>query len=140
MFIGRERELATLNKVYASDKFEFVVIYGRRRVGKTALISQFIDRHGGRNLFPVLSGGFGICVQALRKRTNHSCNRRIPLCRSLIEKPCFHHSAFDRPVQGLFQTNADPLRLVDVLYGRSCPRLQSAALRQTDSADENSSL
>lgn len=43
MFIGRKRELATLNKLYASDKFEFVVIYGRRRVGKTALISQFID-------------------------------------------------------------------------------------------------
>ena len=43
MFIGRERELAMLNKLYASDKFEFVVIYGRRRVGKTALISQFID-------------------------------------------------------------------------------------------------
>ena len=43
MFIGRERELATLNKLYASDKFEFIVIYGRRRVGKTALISQFID-------------------------------------------------------------------------------------------------
>ena len=43
MFIGRERELAALNKLYTSDKFEFVVIYGRRRVGKTALISQFID-------------------------------------------------------------------------------------------------
>ena len=43
MFIGRERELATLNKLYASDKFEFVVIYGRRRVGKTALISHFIN-------------------------------------------------------------------------------------------------
>ena len=43
MFIGREHELAALNKLYESDKFEFVVIYGRRRVGKTALISQFID-------------------------------------------------------------------------------------------------
>ena len=43
MFIGRERELAELNKLYASDRFEFVVIYGRRRVGKTALISHFID-------------------------------------------------------------------------------------------------
>lgn len=42
MFIGRERELNSLNKLYASDKFEFAVIYGRRRVGKTALISQFI--------------------------------------------------------------------------------------------------
>ena len=38
MFIGREKELATLNGLYNSDKFEFAVIYGRRRVGKTALI------------------------------------------------------------------------------------------------------
>lgn len=41
MFIGRENELATLNKLYHSNKFEFTVIYGRRRVGKTALISEF---------------------------------------------------------------------------------------------------
>lgn len=40
MFIGREKELATLNGLYNSDKFEFAVIYGRRRVGKTALISH----------------------------------------------------------------------------------------------------
>ncbi|MCI9101146.1 MAG: ATP-binding protein [Lachnospiraceae bacterium] len=42
MFIGRERELAALDKMYRSNRFEFAVIYGRRRVGKTALISQFI--------------------------------------------------------------------------------------------------
>lgn len=42
MFIGREREIATLNKLYNSGKFEFAVIYGRRRVGKTALIGEFI--------------------------------------------------------------------------------------------------
>ena len=43
MFIGRERELGALEKAYESNKFEFVVLYGRRRVGKTALISHFID-------------------------------------------------------------------------------------------------
>lgn len=42
MFIGRERELNSLEKLYASDKFEFAVIYGKRRVGKTALINHFI--------------------------------------------------------------------------------------------------
>ena len=42
MFIGRERELNSLEKLYVSDKFEFAVIYGRRRVGKTALINHFI--------------------------------------------------------------------------------------------------
>ena len=42
MFIGRERELNSLEKLYASDKFEFAVIYGKRRVGKTALLNHFI--------------------------------------------------------------------------------------------------
>ena len=42
MFIGRERELKALEKLYISNKFEFAVIYGRRRVGKTALINRFI--------------------------------------------------------------------------------------------------
>ncbi len=42
MFIGREKELKVLNNLYSSEKFEFAVIYGRRRVGKTALINEFI--------------------------------------------------------------------------------------------------
>lgn len=42
MFIGRERELKALNKLYGSNKFEFAVIYGRRRIGKTELIKQFL--------------------------------------------------------------------------------------------------
>ena len=42
MFIGRERELKKLNTLYKSDQFEFVVFYGRRRVGKTTLINEFI--------------------------------------------------------------------------------------------------
>lgn len=41
MFIGREKELGILNRLYASEKFEFAVIYGRRRVGKTAIINEF---------------------------------------------------------------------------------------------------
>ena len=43
MFVGREKELATLEALYASGKFEMPVIYGRRRVGKTRLISEFIQ-------------------------------------------------------------------------------------------------
>lgn len=43
MFIGREKELSDLNRLYVSDKFEFAVIYGRRRVGKTAIINEFVN-------------------------------------------------------------------------------------------------
>ncbi|MFA6735525.1 MAG: ATP-binding protein [Saccharofermentanales bacterium] len=42
MFIGREKELKNLNSLYDTDKFQFPVIYGRRRVGKTALINEFV--------------------------------------------------------------------------------------------------
>lgn len=41
-FVARRTELKNLNKMYDSESFEMAVIYGRRRVGKTALINQFI--------------------------------------------------------------------------------------------------
>ena len=40
-FYCREDELRKLNKRYAGGKFECIIIYGRRRVGKTALINEF---------------------------------------------------------------------------------------------------
>ena len=46
MFIGRDRELETLNKLYEKGNFQFPVIYGRRRVGKTALINEFVKNKG----------------------------------------------------------------------------------------------
>jgi AAA+ ATPase superfamily predicted ATPase len=42
MFAGREAELKKLNEMYASRQFECAIIYGRRRVGKTTLIKEFI--------------------------------------------------------------------------------------------------
>ena len=42
MFVGRNKELDTLEGLYKTECFQFPVIYGRRRVGKTALIRQFI--------------------------------------------------------------------------------------------------
>lgn len=42
MFIGRKEELAKLERHYDSGEFEFAVIDGRRRIGKTTLISEFV--------------------------------------------------------------------------------------------------
>ena len=39
--IGRENELNVLNSLYESNKFEYLVMYGRRRVGKTTLLLEF---------------------------------------------------------------------------------------------------
>ncbi len=41
MFVGRDRELSALEKLYSSNRFEMPVFYGRRRVGKTTLIMEF---------------------------------------------------------------------------------------------------
>lgn len=43
MFVARERELASLEQMYRKDSFQMAIIYGRRRVGKTALIDRFIE-------------------------------------------------------------------------------------------------
>ncbi len=40
-FVNREKEMETLNREYKKEN-SFVVIYGRRRVGKTTLIKEFI--------------------------------------------------------------------------------------------------
>lgn len=44
MFIGRQQELDTLSKLHNSGKFEFAVIYGRRRVGKTGFTKGCMDK------------------------------------------------------------------------------------------------
>ena len=41
MFYCRKKELAEMNRLYLNNKFECVIIYGRRRIGKTALINEF---------------------------------------------------------------------------------------------------
>lgn len=41
MFVNRVAELALLEKHYQSNRAEFFVLYGRRRVGKTELLAHF---------------------------------------------------------------------------------------------------
>ena len=53
-FIGRKAELAKLNAEYERDG-SFVVIYGRRRVGKTTLIKEFLKKKLKKDLLEKLS-------------------------------------------------------------------------------------
>jgi hypothetical protein len=43
MFVDRESELAALETAWRSEHAEFIVVYGRRRVGKTALLRAFCE-------------------------------------------------------------------------------------------------
>ena len=44
-FVNRTKELERLEKQYKSNTSSLVIVYGRRRVGKTALITEFLKRH-----------------------------------------------------------------------------------------------
>lgn len=43
MFIGRQEELKILENKINSKQFEFGVVYGRRRVGKTRLLKEIVN-------------------------------------------------------------------------------------------------
>lgn len=42
-FIGRTAEIKELNKLYRRQGAQFLILYGRRRIGKTSLIQQWIS-------------------------------------------------------------------------------------------------
>lgn len=50
-FVGRERELEQFDQLWASEKAELVVLYGRRRVGKTRLLTHWLKTRGVRGFF-----------------------------------------------------------------------------------------
>ena len=71
--VGRSEEIYELEKLYESKKPELVAIYGRRRVGKTYLVSEtFSDRitfhHAG--LSPAVDNSVGI----LKRQLSHFYN------------------------------------------------------------------
>ncbi|MBQ9538057.1 MAG: ATP-binding protein [Treponema sp.] len=45
-FIGREEELAFLQERYEAEGGQLVIVYGRRRIGKTETIARFCDGRG----------------------------------------------------------------------------------------------
>ena len=41
---GRKEEMRHLMELYTSETFEFLVMYGRRRVGKTTILQEFAEK------------------------------------------------------------------------------------------------
>ena len=46
-FINREFELSSLSEKFNSGKFELVILYGRRRIGKTFMLEKLLSKTGG---------------------------------------------------------------------------------------------
>ena len=50
-FINRIQEMKTLEEQYNMSSSSMVILYGRRRVGKTSLISEFLKKHNDNIYF-----------------------------------------------------------------------------------------
>ncbi len=82
MLIGRKQEKKELQRLYASDEAEMVVVYGRRRVGKTYLVNQVFA-----------STGFTLKVTGL-----HKVNIKVQLENFMLAlKECSNDSSWPIP-------------------------------------------
>ena len=54
--IGRRKEMQLLEQYTASDRAEFIAIYGRRRVGKTFLIRQYFNNRFSFDITGIIEG------------------------------------------------------------------------------------
>ena len=55
--VGRAQEIAVLRELYESEEPEFLAVYGRRRIGKTYLISEFFRSKGAYFEITGIKGG-----------------------------------------------------------------------------------
>jgi AAA+ ATPase superfamily predicted ATPase len=54
-FVDRKEELATLDRLAGEDRPHFLIVFGRRRLGKTTLLLEFAARSGLPTLYSVAS-------------------------------------------------------------------------------------
>lgn len=50
-FVGRQEELALLDTLWQAPQASLVILYGRRRVGKTRLLTHWLKGHPGQGLY-----------------------------------------------------------------------------------------
>lgn len=51
IFIGRKKELKLLEELYNSQKFEMLILHGRRRIGKSYLLNHFSKKYQNNTVF-----------------------------------------------------------------------------------------
>jgi hypothetical protein len=56
IFVNRDAELSFLSRAWQEEGSQLVVIYGKRRIGKTALVKEFSNRKQSGHPVPVSKG------------------------------------------------------------------------------------
>lgn len=138
-FVDREKEIGRFSQLFKAERPAFVIIRGRRRIGKSTLIGKVLketdiyfeaDRTNPANQMAGLSRvvahsfpGFDDAVykdwKALLVALNHRVNERITVC--LDEFPYLVEGTPSLPsvIQGLLDDEKSPLKYNLILCGSS---------------------
>ena len=76
--LGRKEELNHLNELYNSDCFEYLVMYGRRRVGKTTILQEFAE-HSNAIFFPAREKNDALNLEDFSKVIQYHFDKKEPL-------------------------------------------------------------
>ena len=108
--IGRENEISELEKCLTTDKSEFVVVFGRRRIGKTHLVNNFFENRFTFNYTGVQNISnqqqLAIFAMALVKQSPHPAS--IPEIRNWFD-------AFNALIQ-LIESNKAEKKTKQVIF------------------------
>ena len=147
-FIGREQELGRLERCYETERQEAILLYGRRRIGKSELLKHFLRQHETSGLYyeckqtsemnnvETLSAllaeqdgypplGFASMEQLLAFLFEKACKEKMILV--LDEYPYLRQAVhgMDSILQSLLDTYADRSRMKLVLCGSFIETMQS---------------
>lgn len=93
--IGRKDETRLLNNAYASDESEFVAVYGRRRIGKTYLITETFGNRFAFHHTGLKDGGTKRQLEhfrlSLRQQGHYDCPRLKDWLEAFFELEQFLH-------------------------------------------------
>jgi len=135
MFLGRYTELSELNKLYSMKGFKFIVIYGRRRVGKTALMAEFAKNKD--NIFYI---SIEQNDKAALESFSSKVLERFPAAASIID--CF--PSWDKAFSYITEQagNTRPVLVIDEFpyLASGCPSISSILQKHIDTGFKSSNI
>ena len=103
--IGREYEFELLNRAMQSDESELIVVYGRRRVGKTFLVNQFFNN---KYTFKLT----GVYNKPTEVQLERFASQMELFSGSSIETPANWYKAFDVLRKYILGTQKDEKKII----------------------------
>lgn len=103
MFVGREKELKQLQKALGQNKKDIILIYGKRRVGKTTLIKKASESFDGRIIF----------FEGIKAKSSVNLKRLALAIATAYSEPEFRFSSYKQAFDYLNSKKERKLIMID---------------------------